>query len=123
MRILPGRIGAIMTEEPIETEDEAWGVTERLLADVRAAVVAADGAGLSALLDDRHPADVAHLLEQIDAKERRELLTAWPGNLDGDVLSELTESLREEVIEQLNPAELAEAVRDLESDDVVDLVE
>ena len=112
-----------MTEEILDQDDEAWGVTERLLADVRAAVETGDGAALSALLDDRHAADVAHLLEQIDTRERRELLTAWPGGLDGEVLSELDESLREEVIEQLAPTELAEAVRELESDDVVDLVE
>ena len=112
-----------MAEEELETEDEAWGITERLLGDVLAAVEAEDGAALSALLDDLHAADVAHLLEQIDARDRRALLTAWPGGLDGEVLSELDESLREEVIEQLAPTELAEAVRDLDSDDVVDLVE
>jgi len=39
------------------------------------------------------------------------------------VTAELDENLREEVIESLEPAELAEAVRDLDSDDVVDIVE
>jgi magnesium transporter len=43
--------------------------------------------------------------------------------VDGDVLSELDESLREEVIEALEPGELALAVQELETDDVVDLVE
>jgi len=112
-----------MAEEAPENENEAWGVTERLLADVRAALQASDSARLSELLDDRHAADIAHLLEQVDTRERRDLLTQWPGNLDGEVLSELKESLREEVIEQLAPTELAEAVRELDSDDVVDLVE
>ena len=70
-----------------------------------------------------HPADIAHLIEQIDRKERRDLLTLWKGGIDGDILSELDESLREEIIGQLNPGELADALRDLDSDDVVDLVE
>ena len=43
--------------------------------------------------------------------------------MDGEILSELDDNLREEVIETLAPAELAQAVRELETDDVVDLVE
>ena len=109
--------------EPETSEEEAFGITDRLVSDVLDAVGRGDGAYLSAELDPMHPADVAHLLEQIDARDRRALLVAWPGGLEGEILSELDEELREEVIEQLAPAELVEAVRDLESDDVVDLVE
>jgi magnesium transporter len=104
-------------------DDEAFGITDRLVSDVLDAVAANNGSVVSGLLDPLHPADVAHLLEQIDTRDRRALLTVWPGGLEGDVLSELDENLREEVIAQLEPTELAQAVRDLESDDVVDLVE
>jgi len=109
--------------EPEITEDEAFGITDRLVSEVLAAVERDDGATLTELLDSMHAADVAHLLEQLDMRDRRALLTAWPGGLDGEILSELDEELREEVIDQLAPSELADAVRDLESDDVVDLVE
>ena len=112
-----------MAEPDINSEDEAFGITDRLVSDVLEAVAADDGPAVAALLDPLHPADVAHLLEQIDERKRQKLLIVWPGGLEGDVLSELDESLREEVIEQLAPTELAEAVRELESDDVVDLVE
>ena len=112
-----------MAEIDNDTNEEAFGITDRLVAEVMAAVAAGQGEVLTALLDHLHAADVAHLLEQVDARDRRELLTVWPGDLDGEVLSELDENLRAEVISQLAPAELAEAVRDLESDDVVDLVE
>ncbi len=112
-----------MADNTTTPEDEAFGITDRFLADVLDAVDAGQGEAVAALLDPLHAADVAHLLEQIDAKKRRDVLTVWPGGLEGEVLSELDESLREEVIEQLAPAELAEAVRELESDDVVDLVE
>jgi magnesium transporter len=106
-----------------EDEEEAFGVTDRLVDEVIEAVESSDSAALDALLDPLHPADVAHVLELIDPRERRDLLTVWKGGMDGDILSELDEGLREEIIESLAPAELAEAVRDLESDDVVDLVE
>lgn len=104
-------------------EDEAFGISDRLIADVLAAVEAQDADGVSAILDPIHPADIAHLIELIDARDRSALLLLWKGGIDGDTLSELSENLREEVIEALNPQDLADAVRDLESDDVVDLVE
>lgn len=112
-----------MAEPQNTSEEEAFGITDRLVNDVLEAVQNGAGDVVDALLEPLHPADVAHLLEQINARDRRDLLAVWTVGVDGDVLSELDEELREEVIEQLAPADLAEAVRDLESDDVVDLVE
>ncbi len=112
-----------MADTITDEGEEAFGITDRLVADVLSAVEIRDAASLNALLERLHPADIAHLLEQIDGRVRRDLLVLQQGAVDGDVLSELDERLREEVIDQLAPAELAEAVRDLESDDVVDLVE
>lgn len=110
--------------EPQEiTDDEAFGITDRLVGDVMEAVQNGASDYVDALLEPLHPADIAHLLEQIDARDRRRLLAVWSAGIDGEVLSELDDHLREEIIAQLAPAELADAVRDLESDDVVDLVE
>ncbi|HEX9859053.1 MAG TPA: magnesium transporter, partial [Paracoccaceae bacterium] len=55
--------------------------------------------------------------------DRRELLRLWSGEIDGEILSEIDESIREEVIEALSPEVLAEAVRELDTDDVVDILE
>jgi magnesium transporter len=106
-----------------EREDDAYALDDRLVPDVRLALAAGDQARLETLLDPLHPADIADLLEQIGAGERREMLLLMPGMITGEVLSDITEGLREEVIAFLPPAQLAEAVRDLESDDVVDLLE
>ncbi|MEO1638137.1 MAG: magnesium transporter [Pseudomonadota bacterium] len=112
-----------MAEAEEIAEEEAFGISDRLFNDVLDAVQAEDGVAAAALLEPLHPADIAHLLEQIEGRDRRDLVRILPGGLDGEVLSELDERLREEVIGLLAPAELAEAVRELESDDVVDLVE
>ncbi len=106
-----------------DLDAEAFGITDRIVAEVLNAVMQGDAAAIDALLDPLHPADIAHLIELIDSRERRDLLTLWQGGIDGDILSELDENLREEIIQQLAPAELATALRDLDSDDVVDLVE
>ena len=106
-----------------DLDAEVFGITDRTVADVLNAVMQGDAAAIDALLDPLHPADIAHLIEQIDSRERRDLLTLWQGGIDGDILSELDENLREEIIQQLRPDQLATALRDLDSDDVVDLVE
>jgi magnesium transporter len=59
----------------------------------------------------------------MDPHDRRALLALWSGGIDGDVLSELDWSIREEVIEALPDAVVAEAVRALDTDDVVDILE
>nr|WP_239479618.1 magnesium transporter [Actibacterium sp. 188UL27-1] len=90
---------------------------------VRAAIEAEDRAALAALLDPLHPADIADVMEQLGERPRRDLVLLWGCEIDGDVLSELDEGLREEVITALPAEVLSDAIRDLESDDVVDLLE
>ncbi|MFC7705257.1 magnesium transporter [Plastorhodobacter daqingensis] len=87
------------------------------------AVERRDTEALTALLDPLHAADIADLLEQIGPSERRDLLSLWSGHMDGEILSEIDESIREEVIHYLPREVLTEAVRELDSDDVVDILE
>ncbi len=111
------------TAIPPEAEDADFALPSQLFDDVLDAVEADDAPALNGLLDPLHPADIADLLEQIMPRDRTALLTLWKGGMDGDILSELGDNLREEVIDSLGPKELASAVRNLESDDVVDLIE
>lgn len=103
--------------------DDGFALDHHLIDDILAAIDAGDSLHLTHLLEPLHSADIADMLEQISASQRRALLRLWKGGMEGDILSELDEGLREEVIRDLSPEALAEAVRDLDSDDVVDLVE
>ncbi|WP_027244306.1 magnesium transporter [Leisingera daeponensis] len=105
------------------SQDDAYHLDRKLVAQVLEAVEQGDQQTLTSLLEDLHAADIADLLEQIDSAERTRLIHLYDREFDGEILSELHESIREEVISILNPAVLAEAVRELESDDVVDLLE
>ncbi len=90
---------------------------------IHLALAAGDADRLAELLDPLHPADIADLLEQLDDGRRRGLLLLAGRLIDGEVLSEIDESVRESVIDFLPDKQLAEAVRELETDDVVDILE
>ncbi|MEM8537925.1 MAG: magnesium transporter [Pseudomonadota bacterium] len=111
------------SEPETEREEDAYVLDRQAVARIIQAVDLSDHDQLLAELEPLHPADIADLLEQITAFDRGRLIALYGAEFDGDVLSELDDSIREEVITQLRPEVLAEAVRDLESDDVVDLVE
>ena len=107
----------------IDPEDRAYALDPKRIAAILFAVETDDQAALIEQLDPLHPADIADLLEQVNAYDRRRLVHLYDREFDGDILSELNESVREDVIALLRPEVLAEAVRDLDSDDVVDLIE
>lgn len=110
-------------EESEAREDNAYALDGRIVDEIVEVAEAGDAAALDALLEPLHVADIADLLEQIGSAERKAILTLWGGNIDGEVLSELDEGIREEVLASITPADLAEALSELDSDDVVDLVE
>ena len=116
-----------MAEQDQETEHErdedGYPLNKQAVSRIMYAVDTDDREMLWAEMEPLHPADIADLLEQSNAYDRRRLITLYGGEFDGDILSELDESIREEVIGLLTPEVLAEAVRELDSDDVVDLVE
>jgi magnesium transporter len=105
------------------TEADTEGLDQPRIEAVLAAVGAGDGAAVDALLDPLHAADIADLLEQIGPGERLALIRLWSHEIDGEILSEISDAIREEVVEALPREVLVEAIRDLETDDVVDILE
>jgi magnesium transporter len=87
------------------------------------AIDAGDPVALTAVLEPLHAADIADLIEQISPAQRRAFLALYGAEIDGEILSEIDDSIREDVIDAMPRAVLAEAVRELDTDDVVDILE
>ena len=75
------------------------------------------------MLDGLHSADVADVLHLVGPDHRRLLVELVREHLDADVLVELDEPVRAEIVAQLGPRETAAAVADLETDEAVDVVD
>jgi magnesium transporter len=106
-----------------DDDSDAYVLDRKDVSAILYAVDIDDREKLTELMEPLHAADIADLLEQINAFDRTRLIRLYDREFDGDILSELDESIREEVIGILRPDVLAEAVRELDSDDVVDLLE
>ncbi|MBM3605945.1 MAG: magnesium transporter [Alphaproteobacteria bacterium] len=110
-------------QTPPERDDDGFEPRPELLARIDAAVAEGEREELNALLEPMHGADIADVIERLAPARRRMFLDLYSGEIDGEILSEIDESIRDEVIEQLPRDVLADAVREMDSDDVVNLVE
>ncbi|MCP5432494.1 MAG: magnesium transporter [Alphaproteobacteria bacterium] len=70
-----------------------------------------------------HAADIADLLGLLAPAQRRALVDMLKDDLDPEVLSELDEGVRDEILPYLEPAVVARAVEALDSDDAVYLIQ
>ncbi|MEO1330442.1 MAG: magnesium transporter [Pseudomonadota bacterium] len=103
--------------------DHDLAIDFETVAAILLALAEEDRTALQALIEDQHPADLADLLEQMASHQRRRFVEMLGADIDADILSELQESTRDEVVALMPAADLAEALKDLDTDDVVYLVE
>ena len=78
-----------------------------------------DFATAKSLAQPLHYADLADLIETLDAEKREKLVALLRDDFDPVVLTELDETVREQVIEQLGMPQVAEAVAEMDSDDAL----
>jgi magnesium transporter len=70
-----------------------------------------------------HPADVADLIEAAARDEREGLVKALAGLVDADVLAEMNDYVREGLLDEMEPQQVADIAGQLDTDDAVALIE
>ena len=103
--------------------DDDGSVRAEFVERVAQSLERGDSAGLSALVGDLHRADMGDLLEALDADLRPVLVELLGGSFDFTALTEVEDTVREEILDQLPSRRVAEGVRDLDSDDAVYILE
>lgn len=78
-------------------------------------------AELKSKLDTLHPADIAAILEQLPLDERMTVWNLVKADLDGDILLEVSDAVRETLIADMDPEELLAATEQLDTDEIADL--
>jgi magnesium transporter len=72
-------------------------------------------------LDALHPADVAYILEALPLDERLEVWDLVKAERDGEILLEVSDSVRQTLIADMDSEELFAAAEQLDTDELADL--
>jgi magnesium transporter len=115
-----------MTEQVIEKpplRDENGAIRADFVAEVARAIEAVDVPKLRVLVGDRHESDLGALLEALEPDQRPRLVELLGIDFDFTALTEVDDTVREEILDELLPQTVAEGVRDIETDDAVTILE
>ena len=103
--------------------DEDGHVRPEFVEEISGAIDTADTAFLRAIVAELHEADLGDLIAALKPDDRVSLVELTGADFDFSALNEVDDSVREEILEELEPETVAEGVRELESDDAVKLLE
>jgi magnesium transporter len=108
---------------PLALRGEDETIREEYVERVAQAISARDSAMLRELVGDLHQADVGALIEALDPELRPRLVELMGHDFDFSALTEVDDTVREEILEELPAETVAEGVRELDSDDAVTILE
>ncbi|MVT63966.1 magnesium transporter [Bradyrhizobium pachyrhizi] len=103
--------------------DEEGELRGEFVAAITRAIHAADRPLLCEVVAELHEADLGDLIAALAPDDRVTLVEITGADFDFSALNEVDETVREEILEELEPETVAEGVRELESDDAVELLE
>ncbi|GGJ43389.1 magnesium transporter [Sphingopyxis bauzanensis] len=107
-----------------ETElDEDDRLRPEFVRDVIELAEAGEGEAARERIGRLHPADIADLFELARSDERPMLAAVLGNMLSADVLAEMNDYVREELIDLLAPEQVAELASELDTDDAVAIIE
>lgn len=117
-------IGARKMDVTAESRlDEDDILRSAFVREVLTAVADGDNERVRELASPLHPADLADLFEQAPSDIREDLAAALADLFDSDVIAELNDHVREELIDTLDAREVADIASDMETDDAVAIIE
>ncbi|MCC6981814.1 MAG: magnesium transporter [Bauldia sp.] len=108
-------------ERPIR--DDRGALSEAFVTEILEAIRAGDGPAIGRLTEDLHEADFADLIRALEPDLRPIFIGLLGKDFDFAVLTELDETERVQILEELSPETVAEGVSELESDDAVYILE
>ena len=101
----------------------SFELTKPVLEALRADVAEGRDSAIHALIHDLHPADIAMVIDRLPLDEAVYVYRLMEGEAAAEVLIELDEDLRDELLNSLTSKEIAEDVLEhIDSDDAADVM-
>ena len=99
------------------------GVSSERVAAIRELLATDDKAALLAEFADEHEADIAEIITLLPTDARARFVHLLWDDMPAEILAELDDGVREEIIEQISAPVLARSLGQLDSDDAVFVLE
>ncbi|MFY9954048.1 magnesium transporter [Bradyrhizobium sp.] len=109
--------------ERFPMRDEDGEIRAEFVDQITRCIKANDTPFLRAVVAELHEADLGDLIAALEPDDRVSLVEMTGTDFDFSALNEVDDTVREEILEELEPETVAEGVRELESDDAVELLE
>ncbi len=98
-------------------------ITAQFIEEISVLIQQENTAKLQNLITDLHIADIAEILEELSVSQAQYLYQIIEEEKSAEILMELDDDLREDLLSDLTPKEIAEEViENLESDDAADVI-
>lgn len=97
-------------------------LTKEFLEEIREMIEQNNSAYIDKRIIQLHPADIAEIIDELDADEAKFIYQHLDNDRQGEVLMELEDDVRQQFVELLNPKQLARQLENLDSDDAVDVL-
>src|SRR5665213_348194 len=109
--------------DPLAMRDKDGEIRHQFVEEIARAIHAANAPLLRSIVAELHEADLGDLIAALEPDDRVNLVELTGADFHFSALNEVDDSVREEILEELGPQTVAEGVRELESDDAVELLE
>ncbi len=97
-------------------------LTDELVAEIEQLILNQQNTELNALLAEFHYADVAEIINELNAGEATYLIKLLDSDKTSDILTELDDDIREAIFNNLSSKEIAGELEELDTDDAADMV-
>src|SRR6201991_1071664 len=109
--------------ERLPMRNEEGEIRPEFIEEIARCIKANDATFLREVVAELHEADLGDLIGALEPDDRVSLVELTGTDFDFSALNEVDDTVREEILEELEPETVAEGVRELESDDAVELLE
>lgn len=123
MVVPPNNKEAEVVELAQESDGKHYGISDDQFQEVRDSLELGRVDHTRQIIDELHTADIADLIEQLKPKHRSLLIEVASDLVEAEVYAILDETVRDDLVDDMETAEIAELVTELDLDAAVDVLE
>ena len=98
-------------------------LNEQQISRLEQLIASGDTEQVRAFVADMHPADIAELVDDLDADQALAVMQLLDDETAADVLVELDEDERHDLLEQMSSEDIADVLEQMDADDAVDVIQ